>query len=75
MLAFGMRTLIVKLEPGQYAWLEKQAQKTRRSKAALVRELVEHRQAMSRQGSLAEELVDVWGCVNGSRDLNTRRAR
>jgi hypothetical protein len=67
-----MRTLTIKLKHEQDAWLEKQARLVKRSKGAVIRELISHQQAAGRESSLAEALADLCGSVAGSRDLSAR---
>jgi len=67
-----VRTLTIKLKPDQNAWLQKQARLAKRSKGAILRELISRHQAAATQGSLAEQLADLCGCLEGSRDLSTR---
>lgn len=66
-----MRTLTIKLKPGQDAWLKQQAAALKRSKGGIVRDLIEHRQA-GQNGSLGQALSDLRGCLRGSKDLSTR---
>lgn len=66
-----MRTLGIKLESGQYSWLKRQAKALKRSKGAIIRELITQQQ-VGKSGSLALMLADLRGCLNGSKDLSTR---
>jgi hypothetical protein len=68
----GMRTLTIKLNSEQDAWLKKQARSARRSKGAVIRELISRQQVAGAQGSLGADLDDLCGSVSGSRDLSTR---
>jgi hypothetical protein len=66
-----VKTLTIKLEPQQDAWLEKQAQALKRSKGSIVRDLISERQG-AKDGSLGHVLRDLCGSLKGSRDLSTR---
>jgi hypothetical protein len=66
-----VRTLTIKLETSQDAWLERQAQALNRSKGSVLRELINERQA-ARSGSLGHVLRDLCGSLKGSKDLSTR---
>ena len=66
-----MRSLTIKLEPEQNAWLEKQSRALKRSKGELVRDLINDRQAAS-DSSLGRALADLCGCLKGSKDLSVR---
>lgn len=67
-----MRTLTIKLKPEQDAWLEEQARVVKRSKGALVRDLISRQQAVGNQATLGDQLADLCGCLNGSKDLSIR---
>ena len=69
-----MQTLTIKLEPDQQAWLEKQARSLKRSKGAVIRDLIKQHQ-LDNGGSLGEALADLRGCLEGSKDLSTRRLK
>ena len=66
-----MHTLTIKLKPEQDAWLKKQAAALKRSKGGVIRELIDQQQA-GKNGSLGQTLVDLRGCLRGSKDLSTR---
>ena len=66
-----MRSLTIKLESAQDAWLTQQARALKRSKGDIVRELIQQRQARP-NGSVGQSLADLRGCLRGSRDLSTR---
>jgi len=66
-----MRSLTIKLEPEQDAWLEQQSFALKRSKGDLVRELITERQT-TQGGSLGQALADLCGCLEGKKDLSTR---
>jgi hypothetical protein len=66
-----MRSLTIKLEPEQVAWLEQQSHALKRSKGDLVRELITERQT-TQEGSLGQALADLCGCLEGKKDLSTR---
>ena len=66
-----MRSLTIKLEPEQDAWLEQQSHALKRSKGDLVRELISERQT-TQEGSLGQALADLCGCLEGKKDLSTR---
>jgi len=59
-----MRSLTIKLEPEQDAWLEQQSFALKRSKGDLVRELITERQT-TQGGSLGQALADLCGCLEG----------
>lgn len=67
----GVRTLTIKLETNQDAWLEKQARALNRSKGSIVRDLISERQG-SKSGSIGHVLRDLCGSLKGSKDLSTR---
>lgn len=66
-----MRSLTIKLEPAQDAWLTAQARALKRSKGDIVRELIQQRQTAP-NGSLSQALADLKGSLRGSKDLSTR---
>ena len=66
-----MRSLTIKLEPEQDAWLEQQSHAWKRSKGDLVRELISERQT-AQEGSLCLALADLCGCLEGMKDLSDR---
>jgi predicted transcriptional regulator len=66
-----MTTITIKVGPEQAAWLERLAKTRRQSKSSIVRDLI-RRQQVQTDGSLAESLADLHGCLNGSKDLSTR---
>ncbi len=66
-----MRSLTIKLEPAQDAWLTQHARALKRSKGDLIRDLIHQRQARP-DGSLGQALADLRGCLSGSKDLSTR---
>ena len=66
-----MRTLTVKLEPEQGAWLERQARSLKRSKGGIIRELIAEKQTR-KNGSIGQALADLKGCLKGSKNLSTR---
>lgn len=75
-MAFGyylrhMHTLTIKLESAQEAWLRRQSKALKRSKGAIIRELISQQQA-GMNGSLGQALADLRGCLKGSKDLSTR---
>jgi hypothetical protein len=67
-----MRTLTIKLKPEQDAWLEERARIAKRSKGALIRDLISQGQAAGNDASLGDQLADLCGCLAGSKDLSTR---
>lgn len=67
----GMRSLTIKLEPAQAAWLTQQARALKCSKGDIVRELIQQRQPPP-EGSLGQALADLRGSASGSKDLSTR---
>jgi hypothetical protein len=69
-----VKSLTIKLESVQHAWLARQARALRRSKGDIVRELIQQRQAQPK-GSLGQALADLRGCLSGSQDLSTRPLR
>ena len=69
---FNMRTLTIKLKPEQDAWLEQQARAVKRSKGALIRDLISRQQAAGNDATLGQQLADLRGCLSGSRNLSTR---
>lgn len=68
----GVKTLTIKLEEHQDAWLEAQAQTLHRSKGSVLRELIAQRQQAANDGTLGQRLHDLCGSLKGSRDLSTR---
>lgn len=69
-----MQTVTIKLEPEQSAWLERQARTLKRSKGGIIRDLI-HQQQTTNNGSLGQALADLRGCLQGSKDLSTRRLK
>jgi predicted transcriptional regulator len=69
-----VQTLTIKLEPEQDQWLERQAKVLKRSKGRIIRDLI-HQQQTRNEGSLAQALADLRGCLRGSKDLSTRRLK
>ena len=67
-----VKTLTIKLEAHQDAWLEAQAQSLRRSKGSILRDLVTERQRGTGKGSLGHTLRDLCGSLKGPKDLSTR---
>ena len=67
----AMRTLKIKLEREQEAWLEQRARLLKRSKGGIIRDLIQ-RQQVRPEGSVGEALADLCGCLRGSKDLSTR---
>jgi hypothetical protein len=71
----GVKTLTIKLESGQDAWLQAQAQSLRRSKGSILRDLITERQRGAGKGSLGHTLRDLCGTVEGPQDLSTRSTK
>lgn len=67
----GMRSLTIKLPAEQDAWLSTQARALKRSKGAIIRELIA-RQRTSPGRTVADALADLRGCLKGAKDLSTR---
>ena len=66
-----MRSLTIKLESAQDAWLTTQARLLKRSKGEIVRELIQQRQTEGDR-SVGKALADLRGCLSGSKELSTR---
>lgn len=66
-----MRSLTIKLSLEQDAWLSTQAGALKRSKGAIIRDLIA-RQRTSPAATVADALADLRGCLKGSKDLSTR---
>jgi hypothetical protein len=71
---FAMTTLTIKLGPQQEAWLKHRAKTLKRSKGAIIRDLIACQQVRP-EGSVGQTLADLCGCVSGSKDLSTRSLR
>lgn len=67
-----MKTLTIKLEPHQDAWLEKQARALKRSKGSVVRDLIESWRSRAKNETVGHTLRDLCGVFKGPRDLSTR---
>ncbi len=67
-----MHTLTIKLKSDQKAWLHRQAKALKRSKGAVIRDLIHQQQHSGMNGSLGQTLADVRGCLEGSKELSTR---
>jgi hypothetical protein len=66
-----VQTLTIKLERDQQVWLEEQARSLKRSKGAVIRDLIKQQQ-LDATGSLGQALADLRGCLQGSKKLSTR---
>jgi hypothetical protein len=69
-----VQTLTIKLKPEQDAWLERQARAAKRSKGGIIRDLIQQQQT-GKSGSLGQALADLRGCLQGSKNLSTRRLK
>ena len=67
-----METVTLKLNPKQIALLNEHARKLGRSRAAVVRDLIEEHLANHEGPSLYQRAKDLCGCVRGPKDLSTR---
>ncbi len=67
-----MNSLTIKLEDRQMAWLSQEAGRSRRSKGAVIRGLLEERSARSRP-SLHARMKDLCGVLKGPEDLSVRK--
>jgi Arc/MetJ-type ribon-helix-helix transcriptional regulator len=70
-----MEAVTVKLAPGQIRWLDDQANGRRRSRSAILRDLIEERRAKQGAVSLHDRSKDLCGSLAGPKDLSTRRLK
>lgn len=70
-MVLSMQTLTIKLEYDQEAWLKEKARSLKRSKGAVIRELIKQHQ-LDNTGSLGQALADLRGCLKGSKTSSTR---
>jgi hypothetical protein len=70
----GVKTLTIKIEHEQEAWLTQQAKALRRSKGGIIRDLIK-RQQVEPDGTIGAAMADLCGCVKGSSDLSTRELK
>ena len=69
----GMKTFTMKLPDGLLSWLEQEANRARRPKSALVREILQQHQQRRRQSAL-DLAADLCGCVrSGLGDLSCNK--
>jgi hypothetical protein len=66
-----MRTLTIKLQSAQDAWLRRQSKALKRSKGAIIRELI-NQQLTRKPASLGQALADLCGCLEGPKGLSTQ---
>jgi predicted DNA-binding protein len=67
-----METVTLKMDRSQIALLNERAKALGRSKAAVVRDLIDEHLALKKRASLYERAKDLCGSVRGSRDLSIR---
>ncbi len=67
-----METVTLKMERRHIALLRERAKALGRSKAAIVRELIDEHLSPKKHLSLYEQAKDLCGSVRGSKDLSTR---
>jgi len=68
-----METITLKLERRHVQMLDARARASRRSKAAIVRELIDRHLGADERSSLHDRARDLCGSVDASRDLSTRK--
>jgi len=69
-----MKTISLKIEPPLYAWLEKQAKKSGRSKSAIAREALEQSRRKKSGPSCHDLMQDACGSFrSGVKDLSTNK--
>ena len=67
-----METVTLKMDRKHIALLKEQAKTLGRSRAAIVRDLIDQHLANKKRPSLYERAKDLCGSVRGSKDLSTR---
>ena len=67
-----MKTVSLKLNGEQVSWLDQQAGGQRRSRSAIVRDLIDERRSKRGPASLYARTKDLCGSLRGSKDLSTR---
>jgi hypothetical protein len=67
-----METVTLKMDRKHVALLKEQAKALGRSKAAIIRDLIERHLAPRRRQSLYERAKDLCGSVRAPKDLSTR---
>lgn len=67
-----MKTVSLKLNGEQVSWLDEQAEGQRRSRSAIVRDLIDERRSKRGAASLYSRTKDLCGSLQGRRDLSTR---
>jgi predicted DNA-binding protein len=69
-----MKTLSLKIDAHQYAWLEKQSKRSGRSKSAIVREALARSQRQKGEPSCHDLMQEVCGSLrSGVKDLATNK--
>jgi hypothetical protein len=68
----SMETVTLKMDMKHIALLREQAKALGRSRAAVVRDLIEQHLAPKKRKSLYERAKDLCGSVRGPKDLSTR---
>ncbi|MGA2246093.1 MAG: ribbon-helix-helix protein, CopG family [Verrucomicrobiota bacterium] len=67
-----METVTLKMERKQIALLKERSKALGRSRAAIVRDLIDEHLTPKKRPSLYERAKDLCGSVRGSKDLSTR---
>ncbi len=67
-----METITLKMERSQIALLKERAKTLGRSRAAVVRDLIDEHLARKKRPSLHDLAKDLCGSVRGAKDLSTR---
>jgi hypothetical protein len=70
-----VQTVSVKLESEQIKWLNQQAANRRRSRAAVLRDLIDQRRTHRGPTSLHERTADLCGSLDGPANLSTRKLK
>jgi len=68
-----METVTLKMDQKHIALLNEQAKALGRSKAAIMRDLIEQHLGKKKRPSLYERAKDLCGAVHGPKDLSTRK--
>jgi hypothetical protein len=67
------KTLSVKLEKRNYDWVAGQAAALNRSMGKVIRDLIQEKASKSQRNSIGTVLSDLCGCLDGPKDLSTRK--
>jgi plasmid stability protein len=70
-----METVTLKMEPKQIALLKERARTLGRSRAAIIRELIDEHLTPKKRPSLHDLAGDYCGSISGPPDLSTRKLK